>query len=433
MRARRPPIEAIRRFNFRERISPSLWYVPGLCVAAAFVASRITVAIDRTVSTQSVPSWMIAADTGAAAALTSTVATAMLSFIAVVFSTTLVAIQLAGGQYSPRVVRVFVRSRLTHVTLGLYLATFVFALNGLVEVRTDGEPLVPAVTVSIVYLLLLATLGAFITFVHGMSKILRVQYLLTQIVADGRVALAAGFPDDHDYLDVDVDVDEPAPAAATTVRNRRRTGVIQAIDRHGLVEDAERRQVVIELLVETGEYLGHGTPVARVHGTGPLPDGDDIVGRFLLGAERTLVQDPGFVLRQLVDVASRALSPAINDPTTAVQVIDRIADLLGGVVGRADPTGWYLDTNQVPRLHVREPDLARMLRLAFVEIIRYGADAPQVVRRLNAALTVLHDLARPDLRTVIEELRSVLDRAALDAMPAAFQPIARIPDRHGFG
>jgi uncharacterized membrane protein len=429
MRARRPPVEAIRRFNFRERISPSLWYVPGLCVAGAFVASRITVAVDRAVAARSVPSWMIGADTGAAAALTSTVATAMLSFIAVVFSTTLVAIQLAGGQYSPRVVRVFVRSRLTHVTLGLYLATFVFALNGLVEVRTDGEPLVPAVTVSIVYLLLFATLGAFITFVHGMSKILRVQYLLTQIVADGRATLAAGFPDDHDHLDVD----EPAPAPVTTVRNRRRTGVIQAIDRHGLVDDAERRQVVIELLVETGEYLGHGTPVARVHGTGPLPDGDDIVRRFLLGAERTLVQDPGFVLRQLVDVASRALSPAVNDPTTAVQVIDRIADLLGDVVHRADPTGWYLDTRQVPRLHVREPDVARMLRLAFVEIIRYGADAPQVVRRLHAALAVLHDLARPDLRTVIDELRALLDRAAADAMPGAFQPIARILDRHGFG
>ncbi len=428
MRARRPPAEAIRRFTFRERISPSLWFVPGVFAAGAFVSSRCTVWLDRHLESTTPPGWMVTADAGASAALTATAATAMLSFVAVVFSTTLVAIQLAGGQYSPRAVRIFVRSRLTHVTLGLFLATFVFALNGLVEVRSRSGTIVPAVTVTAVYLLLLATIAAFIAFVHGMSKILRVQYLLTKIVDDGRPTLDNAFPPASQYLDVP---DRAPPHEVPAVRSRRRTGVVQALDRHGLVEYARIHELRVELLVEAGEYVGVGTPIARV--SGPSPDGDTIARWFLLGTERTLVQDPGFVLRQLVDIASRALSPAVNDPTTAVQAIDRITDLLGSVVDRPDPAGCYVDGNGVARLWTREPGIARLLQLGFVEIIRYGADAPQVVRRLRASFDVLEGLARPDLGPTIGDLRDLLGRTVATAMPPALQDVARPADRHGLG
>ncbi|MFM7536043.1 MAG: DUF2254 domain-containing protein [Acidimicrobiales bacterium] len=428
MRAQRPPAEAIRWFTFRERISPSLWFVPGVFAVGAFASSRCTVWLDRYLESTKPPGWMITADAGASAALTATAATAMLSFVAVVFSTTLVAIQLAGGQYSPRAVRIFVRSRLTHVTLGLFLATFMFALNGLVEVRSRSGTIVPAVTVTAVYLLLLATIAAFIAFVHGMSKILRVQYLLTKIVDDGRPTLDEAFPPDSSYLDV---TDQAPPHGAPVVRSRRRTGVVQAIDRHGLVEYARIRNLRVELLVEAGEYVGVGTPIAHV--SGPSPDGDAIARWFLLGTERTLVQDPGFVLRQLVDVASRALSPAVNDPTTAVQAIDRITDLLGSVVDRADPAACYVDERGTARLWTREPGIARLLQLGYVEIIRYGADAPQVVRRLRASFDVLEGLARADLGPAIAGLRDLLDRAVAAAMPPALQDVARRADRHGLG
>src|SRR5262245_39557495 len=130
--ARRPPTESLRRLRFTERVVPSLWFTPILFVAGSFLLSKLAVAVDRWIGVTSPPDWMVGADPAAASALTATVATTMLTFVGVVFSTTLVAIQLAGGQYSPRVVRVFVRARVTHVTLGLFLATFVFALNGLV-------------------------------------------------------------------------------------------------------------------------------------------------------------------------------------------------------------------------------------------------------------------------------------------------------------
>jgi uncharacterized membrane protein len=429
--ARRPPREPIRRLNFQERIAPSLWYTPGLFVIVAIVLSKLTVTIDRAIGAEQAPEWLLGADADAAAALTATVAAAMLSFVAVVFTTTLVAIQLAGGQYSPRVVRVFVRSRLTHVTLGLFLATFVFALNGLVEIRA-GEPdeLVPAITVSVVYLLLLATLAAFITFVHGMSKMLRVQYLLTHITEEGRRAIHAGFPTDDELIEVDV----LALGTGTVLVSHGPVGVVQAIDRQRLVEVAVRSSTVIELMLEAGEYLGMGTPVARLltKSDNP-PTAQDVTDAFLLGAERTLVHDPGFVFRQTVDVAIRALSPAVNDPTTAVQAIDRMNDLLGDVSGRPDPSGWYVDGEGVARLHLREPSFERLMTLAYVEIIRYGADSPQVVRRLRAAFTVLEPQVRPDVLPALRALGSMLDAASTAALPAAFTEISGASDRHGLG
>lgn len=428
--ARRPPDEPIRRLNFRERISPSLWYTPGLFVAASIVLSKVTTSIDRRIAADEAPSWLLGANAAAAASLTATVAAAMLSFVAVVFTTTLVAIQLAGAQYSPRVVRVFVRSRLTHVTLGLFLATFVFALDALVEIRDEAQPFVPAITVSVVYLLLLGTLAMFVTFVHGMSRLLRVQYLLAQVTADGRRCIHAAFPDAAGGTEVDV----PELGNGRTLVSRSGVGVIQAFDRRRLVDVAQHHGVAVELLVEAGEYVGIGTPVGRVvAGDAPGLSGDDLTAAFLLGAERTLVHDPGFVFRQLVDVAIRALSPAVNDPTTAVQVVDRMNDLLGDIAARPDPSGWYVDADGSPRVHLREPGLARLLELAYVEVIRYGSDSPQVVRRLRAAFDVLAPQLRPDARPTLDALRSVLAEATAEALPRPFASVASVADRHGLG
>ena len=146
-----------------------------------------------------------------------------------------------------------------------------------------------------------------------------------------------------------------------------------------------------------------------------------------------MIQDPGFVFRQLVDVAIRALSPAVNDPTTAVQVIDRTVDLLATVGQRPDPSGWYVDHEGVARLHCREPSLGRLVDLSFIEIIRYGADSPQVVRRLRAAFDVLSGVVAPEVVGRLDELRRLLDQTRRELMPSAFEPFSEQPDRHGLG
>ena len=329
--------------------------------------------------------------------------------------------------------RVFVRSRLTHLTLGTFLATFVYALNGLVSIRDGDNPLVPVVTVSMVYLLLLATLAMFVTFLHGMAKMLRVQYLLERVTNEGRAAVLKAFPPADAYT-LAADPTAASDDMAEVLANGNRVGVLQSVDRAALVQLAARRDAHVELLVEVGEYVAVATPIVRVH-QGPEEgvSADDVAACFLLGGERTLIQDPGFVFRQLVDVAIRALSPAVNDPTTAVQAIDRMVDLLAMLTQQPDPPGWYIDDAAIVRLRCREPNLGRLIDLSFIEVIRYGADSPQVVRRVHAAFDVLSELASPAVAEGIDELRRVLETTQAHLMPPGFERISAQPDRHGLG
>lgn len=426
LRARRVPI---RWLNLRERVVLSMWFVPGVFVLSAFGLSFLTVWIDRRLGLDS--SWLPGTTSGAAETMAGTVAAGMLTFTGVVFSTTLVAIQLAGGQYSPRVVRVFVRSTLTHVTLGIFLATFVFALNALIATHEGESRGVPQYTLLCLYVLVVATLVAFITFCHGIVRLLRVQYLLRTVDHQAREAIARFVPESAAYTSA------PAPVASASpvlLRNGGATGVLMSVDMLGLTEVGAAADGWIELLVQPGEYLGIGTPVARFHGHGPAGAPEDAVaGCFLLGGERTLIQDPGFGIRQLVDIASRALSSAINDPTTAVQAIDRLTSLLATLAQRPDPTGFYAGEDGVVRVSAPEPGFARLATLAYTEISLFGAGSPQVSRRLLAAYGVLAGLTDGARRDAVEDLHRRTLAAVEEAMSPAYLDLARQPDRLGFG
>jgi uncharacterized membrane protein len=420
---------ALRWLNFRERVAISMWFVPLMFAFAALVLSSVGIWIDNQLALHS--ALLPGTTSGSAEQVSATIASGMLAFTAVVFATTLVAIQLAGGQYSPRIVRVFVRSRLTHCTLGVFLATSVFAINTLGHTRDGANAHVPVVTVSALYVLVLVTLVMFVVFANGIVHLLRVQYLLRIVTQSGRETIERFIPTERAYQAASA----PIPSAAPVLlRNQRHIGVLMSVDILSLAGLAAQARCWIELVVQPGEYLAFGTPVALVHGgDGGTPGADAVLRHMLVGPERTLVQDPGFALRQLVDVASRALSPAVNDPTTAVQVIDRIVDLLSICATRPDPSGWYVDAQGVVRVRVPELGFARLAELGFTEIALYGAGAPQVVRRLRAAYDVLEELVGPDRRATVETLRHQLTIAARDAVPPAFTEISSRPDRLGLG
>jgi len=173
--------------------------------------------------------------------------------------------------------------------------------------------------------------------------------------------------------------------------------------------------------------------VAEVHGTGAPVDSHRLLAHILTGGERTFLQDPGFGIRQLADTAIRALSPAVNDPTTACQAVDRITDLLASVASSPDPSGWYLGADGTVRVRRHDPTFADLCELGFTEIIRYGADAPQVTRRLLASFALLADLASEDHRTVLGALRRTLDDAAVEDTEAPFRDMGGRPDPLGLG
>jgi uncharacterized membrane protein len=429
VRARRAPAQSIRSVKFRERVLESIWFLPLVMSSVALVVAIAAVVTDRT-WLEVPPDWFPAADVGSATALTATVAAATLTFIATLFTTTLIAIQLASGQYSPRVVRIFIHSPFTHVMLGFFLAGFIVDVAALVAIRGGSRGFVPPITVGLAFALLLATLAAFVAYLHRMAQLLRVQYVMRTVVLKGAESLEESFPAADEY--VAADAPEAADAPVTLLGGPTPVGVVQSIDCDALVRLAQVRSGWIELLVETGQYVGMGTPLARVHGVAPGLAADDLLDHFLLGPERTFVDDPGFALRLLADIAIRALSPAVNDPTTACQAVDRLVDLLSRVADRPDPTGWYVDEGGRVRLLAPEPGLDRLVALSFTEVIRYGADSPQVVRRLHGAFNTLRPLLQGAARAELDRQARSLDAATAQAMPAWLET-TEAADARGLG
>ncbi len=410
--------------------------MPSLFGLGALVAAVVTVVIDAHVDLQVREHDFLVRDASTALTLTSVVATAMLAFLGIVFATTLVAIQLAASQYSPRAVRVFVRSRLTKFSLGIFVATFMFSIVTLVAIRSAnraGGRFTPTLSTAGVVLLVIATLIAFLLFANGTARLLRVQYLVERIATDCRNDLHAAFPTVEEHTPAD----RPEPSPGSIELATRTEGVLDAVDVGDLTTLAADHGGWIDLRAPIGSYVGFGSTVAILHfaPSSGGADARDLAARIdrclLFSNERTTLQDPGFGFRQLVDIAIRALSPAVNDPTTAVQVIDRLVDLLARIVERPDPSGWYVDDAGVVRVRTPVDTYDELVTLAFTEIIRYGADSPQVVRRLRAAFEQLSDTAGANASSV--RMQQLLDAATGDLAVPAFRALGEVADRRGLG
>jgi uncharacterized membrane protein len=438
VRAARADRQEVRRLARRERLANALWPIPSLFGLGALVAAALTIVLDDSLNLHVHGDHFLVGDTNTALTLTSVVATGMLAFLGIVFATTLVAIQLAASQYSPRAVRVFVRSRLTKVSLGIFVATFVFSIVTLIAIRSAdgrGGGFTPVLSTSGVAILVIATLVAFLFFANGTARLLRVQYLVERIAEQTRSALLVGFPSEHELPEA-VRPDATGPDLAVAAAKH---GVLDAVDVGDLAIVAGRLDGWIDLATPIGAYVALGTTIAIAH-LGPTPDPslsptaiEETVHECLLFSnERTLLQDPGFGFRQLVDIAIRALSPAVNDPTTGVQVVDRLTDLLGRVIDRPQPTGWYADEAGVARVHLVPDTFDELVTLAFTEIIRYGADSPQIVRRLRASFDDLDGRSAPP-PAAIAKIRQLLDATAGEIALKAFTPLTEAPDQRGLG
>lgn len=427
--ARRAVTTPIRRLWFTDHVVASLWFAPAVVGVAAYVLSRVTLWADRRIYLGGPSAWLFTGDGNAAAQVTSTLTAAMLAFLAVVFSTTLVAVQLASSQYSPSIVRVFVRSRMTRATMATFVAAFVFSLNAMAGSRQVTGVERPVLTVTMLYVLALATVAMFVAFFHCIVRLLRVQYLFLSISREAHQVIERDFPREAAYTETPRP--EPDPGAAT-VTHRGRPGVLEALDVGGLAAAAGADGAWFEMLVSVGDPVGYRTPLARVH-----HGGQDVIGRFehlaLIGGERTQLQDPAFGIRQLVDAACRALSPAVNDPTTAVQAAHRISDLLARVAERPDPTGWYTDDSGAARVHLIDDSFALLAELGFTEITLYGGNSPQVTRCLRAIFEHLGQLVDAERAAVIDQLTGRLDASIAASMPGAFLEIASQADPLGLG
>ncbi|HEY5786247.1 MAG TPA: DUF2254 domain-containing protein [Microlunatus sp.] len=420
----------------QEWIRERFWAVPTVLLVAGVSAGLAVSSVD------SIPGLAqlgggLPIRTASAETLLGIIAASMLTFVGVVFTITLVALQLASAQLSPRVIRTFVRSGITKVAFGLFLATFGYAIVVIVVEGASSNPAVLRLAVTLGVVLVLASLGVFVMYVTATMRLLQVSWVVTAVAEETRRAIGANRPSGTDYVSVatpGTDQDPPLVRLRGEAEDdvRGRFGVILGIDRGRLVQLGKQYDCMLQFLPKVGQYLPPGEPIVAVHGGSAPPD--EVIRRCVhLGRARTMYQDPLFGIRQLVDVASQALSPAVNQPTTAVIVIDRVEELLLRIGRRPQPSGLFVDTDNVVRLVHAEPTWTETVDLAFTEIAIYGAGSPAVTRRLSAAYGLLGQSVTVDLRVDIDRHISLLEILAGAAILPDHPMSTPYPDPRGLG
>ncbi|MGW0546138.1 DUF2254 domain-containing protein [Streptomyces altiplanensis] len=427
----------------REHLRDTFWFAPGLGLVCAFALWWAASELDAELVAylQGEKAYDEVGDligiVEDAKTIVTTISSAMMTFIGVVFSISLVAVQMASGGFTPRVVRIFVRSRITKLTLTVFLATFLFSLLVLTQYDSASDPrlvtTVPLVQSVLVMLMVVLSLLLFIAYVSSTLRLMQVGPVVDHVARESFRMLgkqAAGAPGREAGREAD---QEPLGAESGRIAHRGRAGVLRDVNVARLVRAAGRKGVVLRLIPRIGDFVVPGTPLLAVHGDG-TPSRRALRYTVSVGVERTSHQDLGFGLRQLSDIALRALSSAVNDPTTAVQCLDRIVQFLAAVVERPLGTVHHRDGRGAVRLVQDVPGWADLVDLGFAEIRGCAVGSPQVTRRLLAGIDDLLLLAPEDRREPLLRHRTLLVQAVERAVPeAAERAFALLPDHQGIG
>ena len=415
----------ITLYKVYKNVSTSLWMIPVLCVLLGMVISFVTLAIDRANDYQLVSPSLVGGPDAAIAILT-TVAGSMVNLAVLVLTIVLVVVQLAMGQFSPRIVQRLLRDRPSQFAIGLFVATFVHTLLAIREIEpssSEGPGHVPGAAVLVTFILALVSIAVLVAYIHHIGQALRVSALV-EIAGDHTRKLI-----DRVYPTPEETPNDPSYVTAS------KSGVVTTIAHNHLIDEARSADCMLEMIPALGEFVPAGGRLFEVHGDPSRIDREAVANSVILELERTLEHDVAYGLRLLVDMGIRALSDAPwQDPTTAVQAIDRIHDCLRELVRRRFPDGRHYDEDGELRLVEQVLSWDDYVHLAFVELRLAGAGSPQVARRLEAALHDLQMIAPEDRKAVLDEQIDLLH----EAINASFDDdrdveLARSADPSGLG
>jgi uncharacterized membrane protein len=389
------------------RTSLVLW--AGLALVLALAAAPLVRELDEATGVR-----VFRFSPDGARAVLGALAGSMLTFIVFVLSATLIVVQLASGQMTPRVIALVFA--LPWVRGALAAFTFAFAYTVAALGRVGDR--VPDLHVGVAVFLNLACTVGFFLFVQKLAAGLRPSTIMRVVADRGREVIAAVYPREADAARPEARVGDALPAGpARVVRAVGSTGAVMAFDLAGLVRLAREADAVVELVPQVGDSVGDGDPLFRVYGPREVSEAA-LLGSVAVGPERTLDQDPRFAFRILVDIANKALSPAINDPTTAVIALDQIAGLLRCLGRRRLDDGLARDAGGKLRLVYGTPDWPDFVMLAVSEIRHYGGGSLQIDRRLRAMLgRLIEELPadrHPPLEAELALLRSTVERTFRD-------------------
>ena len=414
----------------REALRTTLWLVPTIEIIVAIMLFVATYALDRGAyrGDLTMPGWVNKGNADAARQMLIAIAAAVITVVSLVFSITIVALTLASTQFGPRMLRNFVRDRGTQITLGTFVATLVYAVLALGSIAPGSHgDFVPHLSTTIALGLFLASLVVLVYFIHHIATSIQLPRVVASIAGDLSLAIEAEMaPRRSTNPDLaktgpepDVLLRDLQESGATVLASR--SGYLQFVAYDTLVTIASDSDAVIELLYRPGHFVVEGLPMARVW---PVNAASKVARRLerahFTGPHRTLAQDLSFAVDQLVEIAIRALSPAVNDTFTAITCIDWLSDGMCRISANWKPSRVHRDENGFIRVVAAEVRYNRLVERAFDKIRQAGRGMPAVLIRQLEALTKMWQYANSDEQIqVIREQADMILRSSEESVPEA--------------
>lgn len=362
----------------------SFWFIPAVMTVAALLVAAFGVEVERQHGVRKGLEFVYTGGETGARSVLAAIASSSIGVAGTIFSITIAALSYAAGSMGPRLLDNFTRDRGNQITLGTFIATFAFSLYTLRAV-TGGEqsPFVPHYNVTVALALAMACIAALVYYLAHVTGSINMTRVVNLLRDDLRVALdAATRQNDPDRPSHAPALSGPDWASGEALRATA-GGYLQLVDIAALVRRAHAADVVVRLDVRSGDYVFPNAVIA--HGVPRLPA--DVMSDLTLGNDRTADQDLEYVVRQLVEVASRALSPGVNDPNTAIDVIDRFGDALCRLRDRSWSDGLHREAGQL-RLVMPCTSFGGLLDAMFHQIRQYGRSSPAVMIRLLEVLRI---------------------------------------------
>jgi uncharacterized membrane protein len=409
----------------REALRTNLWLVPGLEVVGAIVLYAITHVLDRSAydGNLTLPTWMVFGSADAARQILTALAAAVITVVGVVFSITIVALTLASTQFGPRMLRNFIRDRGTQLTLGTFVATFVYATLVLISIGPgdSGRQFVPHLSITVAVGLVTVSMAVLIYFIHHIATMIQLPQVIASIAGDLSRAIDAESAEPGPTLEAGPSVEElrqrleesggtvPAPAS----------GYLQFVRHETLVVLAVEKGAVIRLLHRPGHFIVEGDPIATVWPPNVATSVSAALREaHITGPNRTLAQDLPFAVDQLVEIAIRALSPAVNDTFTSLTCIDWLGASLCRVTDRWRPIRIHRDSHGYVRVITAHVTYTRLIERAFEKIRQAGRGMPAVlIRQLEAITRIVEHTHTEEQRCLLLEQAAMILQASEESVP----------------
>ena len=395
-------------------VRASFWFVPGLMVVGAILLAAAALAVDGSISAADLPPWVYAGGADGARALLSTVAGSMVTVAGVGFSITIVALVLASTQFGPRLLTLFMRDLTSQVTLGTFTGTFTYCILVLRTVRgaDEGQAWVPQLAITIAIGMTLLSVAALVYFVHHVAVSIQAPKLVATVARDLERAIDALYPGALGEGGPIPAEEEIPTLASDEVVLARVSGYVQVVDDVALLAVASRLDLCVRLITRPGLFVVRGNPVMVVRPSSRVDAAvqRELMAALIVGDMRTHEDDIEYSVRQLVEVALRALSPAINDPFTAMAAIDWLGAALARLARAEFPSRYRYDPAGRLRVVADVSTFGGITHTIFSRIRHYGGTSPVVLNRLLEAVAAFapHVQDRDDRRLVRDETEAVL-------------------------